>query len=252
MEQRNTLLLKAKTAIETLKTEINKLRSERHAQGDMEVKLRSVMRDNQEMEAKYKFKSEQLEVQVATLQQAVNMKDHGTHLTDEKLRSARQELEDARRHSAALEEDVRSLQKRLSESHTQLVEARSESDGLRIQQAEQADADTDYKSMIAELQDMVSRLSQDREHMVENNQTRMSSSTAQFESLIENIKSAAEQEQAHTENNHAKLVSELKETHRQELDRVTAAKEDALRASRSQETTELFRMREDLQQRLQV
>lgn len=251
MEQRNTLLVKAKTAIETLKAEIGKLRADKLAHSDTESRVRSLIRENEELEAKHRFKMEQLEVQVATLQQAVNMKEHGSHASEEKLRSARSELEDSRRRCHSLEEDVRSLQKRLGDSHTELIETRSEVDSARIQLAEQVDAITDYKGMIAELQEMVTRLSDDRERVVETSESRIMTSSAQFESLIENIKKAAEQDMEHTQQMHSKLINELKESHSKELERVTTAKEEALRANKNHETTELFRMREDLQVRLQ-
>jgi hypothetical protein len=89
MEQRNSLLIKAKTAIETLKSEINRLRSEANSDSnkssDMEQKLRNLVRSNEETESKQRMRIEQLEMQIMTLQQALSLKEHTTSNSEEKL-----------------------------------------------------------------------------------------------------------------------------------------------------------------------
>ena len=88
VEQRNTLLLKAKAAIEALKSEIGKLRNEKSAdssrQEEYESKLRQVQRQSDETESKYRTQVERLENQISNLQQSLTLKENLCTSADEK------------------------------------------------------------------------------------------------------------------------------------------------------------------------
>ena len=79
MEQRNSLLLKAKTAIETLKTEINKLRSEKQSESghlqEYESKIQGMIKQSEEMEQKYRGQIDRLENQISNMQQTIALKE---------------------------------------------------------------------------------------------------------------------------------------------------------------------------------
>lgn len=84
LEQRNLLLLKAKGAIEGLKGEVKRLKTESGKSEDLEERVRALKQSNDNMEAEYRMQLTRLEHQLATTRQALTTNDQQRIAIDER------------------------------------------------------------------------------------------------------------------------------------------------------------------------
>jgi chromosome segregation ATPase len=85
LEQRNLLLIKSKNAIESLKTEIERLRSECDHHQDLEERVRRLKQLNDEVEADYRNQLSNLERQLSDARKLADTKDFERASTEDKV-----------------------------------------------------------------------------------------------------------------------------------------------------------------------
>ncbi len=85
LDQRNMILMKAKSAIEALKFELERLRSENEKQHDLEERMKRLKQLNDEMDTDYRGQINQLEIQLAAVRQLANTKEQEKAFVEDKL-----------------------------------------------------------------------------------------------------------------------------------------------------------------------
>jgi chromosome segregation ATPase len=85
LEQRNLLLMKAKAAIETMKNELDRSKSEIAKQLDLEDRIKRLKQMNDEIELDYKAQLMKLEAEVNAMRQAMSFKEQERSMLEEKL-----------------------------------------------------------------------------------------------------------------------------------------------------------------------
>jgi chromosome segregation ATPase len=85
LEQRNLLLIKSKNAIEALKTEIGRLRTESEHQQDLEDRVKRLKQLNDDVETDYRSQVQQLEQQLNAARKALDAKDIERATNEDKL-----------------------------------------------------------------------------------------------------------------------------------------------------------------------
>lgn len=89
VDQRNLLLIKAKSAIEALKSELERLRVESSGKNDLEERVKKLKQQNDDMEADYRAQISQLESQLSTARQNLSTTGHDKTYAEDKLVSTR-------------------------------------------------------------------------------------------------------------------------------------------------------------------
>ena len=85
VDQRNLLLIKAKSAIEALKSELERLRVESSGKSDLEDRLKKLKQQNEDMETEYRAQISQLEAQLSTARQNLSTTGHDKTYAEDKL-----------------------------------------------------------------------------------------------------------------------------------------------------------------------
>ena len=85
LEQRNSLLAKAKNAIEVLKAELERIKDQRHHDADLEDKFRKLQESSNEMELDYRERLMGLENELFNAKVLINAKDKELADTAQKL-----------------------------------------------------------------------------------------------------------------------------------------------------------------------
>ena len=85
LEQRNSLLAKAKNAIEVLKAELERIKDQRHHDTDLEDKFRKLQESSNEMELDYRERLMGLENELFNAKVLINAKDKELADTAQKL-----------------------------------------------------------------------------------------------------------------------------------------------------------------------
>lgn len=85
LEQRNLLLLKAKSAIETLKNEIDRLRSTEIQQGHVEEQLTKLKQMNENVEQDYKLQIQLLQNELQKIKQSLVLKEKENTILDDQI-----------------------------------------------------------------------------------------------------------------------------------------------------------------------
>jgi chromosome segregation ATPase len=212
VEQRNALLVKAKQAIEALKAEVAKLRSEDSSGSaarleEAESRVRAALRNAEAMEAKHAADCERLQLKISSLEQTLALKDQLLSSVDDKakastssLSSVSAELDSAHATIAKLEDQCRSYQKKLQEINQQLIDCRSDCDIAQIELAEQIDVCNSLSQRAEELRaaglrarEELARTQAEAARSEQELKKRLDSTTTEYESLLQAAKASAEQ-----------------------------------------------------------
>jgi chromosome segregation ATPase len=212
VEQRNALLVKAKQAIEALKAEVTKLRSEDSSDSaarlaEAENRVRAALRAAEDAEAKCKADNERFQLKISSLEQALALKDQLLSSVDDKARASSSslsslsaELDAAHATISKLEDQCRSYQKKLQEVNQQLIDCRSDCDIAQIELAEQIDACNalsqraeDLRAIGVRAREELARTQAEAARASEEMRQRLESTIAEYEAQLQAARASAEQ-----------------------------------------------------------
>ena len=116
LEHRNALLVKAKHAIEALKTELHRLQEQKSYDADLEERVRKLKEVNDEIEVDYREQLARLESELFSARLLVNNKEKERMEAEEKLRQRESAHQAASEKASALQTDNHRLQEALSKA----------------------------------------------------------------------------------------------------------------------------------------
>lgn len=192
LEQRNILLVKAKNAIEALKSELNRLQGEIDNKNDLEDRVRRLKQLNDDMEYEYKEQMSQLETQLVSTRHTLISKEKDRSVSEDKLNQLdntnfhiSEKLKITMLEKETILEQYNNAKKTIAILEDDLSQSNSHLDMFRIQLDEDAQEKNNLKSNISEV-------------------------NYQFDSQIRNIKHSHEQEIEKLRQSHVQMLSDMR------------------------------------------
>eukprot|EP01035_Chromulina_nebulosa_P026377 gene26377-34509_t len=116
LEQRNSLLAKAKNAIEVLKAELQRVKDQRNYDSDLEDRYRKLQESSNEMELDYRERLMGLENELFNAKVLINSKDKELADTEQKLRQRESDFKANSDRISTLQSDNQRLQEQASKA----------------------------------------------------------------------------------------------------------------------------------------
>eukprot|EP00602_Paraphysomonas_sp_CaronLab_P000508 CAMPEP_0185020024 /NCGR_PEP_ID=MMETSP1103-20130426/2612_1 /TAXON_ID=36769 /ORGANISM="Paraphysomonas bandaiensis, Strain Caron Lab Isolate" /LENGTH=1277 /DNA_ID=CAMNT_0027550661 /DNA_START=67 /DNA_END=3897 /DNA_ORIENTATION=+ len=225
LEQRNSLLVKAKGAIEALKGELDnvkaKLDSQLHTEQDTSALHRTISSKNDEI---YHLKQDLNECRMS-------------------LDSAREDIEKLSVERDAMLDKQRLSGMRSSELDDEIVRVRTENDMLKIEAAE-------HSSEVENLRERLHRAEAAKARLEEEAEERLAALTDHYEAKVEEIKYSSEKEVERIHSQHSEALTQTRESFRNELETLRDSHSEEVRELRSQEHGDIYKVKEELMQRV--
>lgn len=173
LEQRNVLLLKAKTAIDNLKKEIDRNKIDQSKQQELEDRLRRLKVAQDEMDADYKSQISEIEQHLAVARNTIILKDQQRIESEGKIDSAQLALvqseeryERLREEKDRMDEQWLHINHKAEEMEEEITQLRAHCDLYRMQVQEHAEEFEQLRSQNREAQQQMKSIEAQHAHKI--------------------------------------------------------------------------------------
>eukprot|EP01040_Poterioochromonas_malhamensis_P010345 gene10345-11253_t len=250
LEERNLILIKAKNAMEILKTELQRSQLDAAKQTELQEKILSLKQMNDEIERDYKQQLTTYEHDIKSSKQTVNLKEQEISVLEDQIRQLEITIERLKQDYDGVQKDKEktetiwiNAQERISLLEEEVTQCHAHIDLYKLRVQEETE---EKQSLQIQLKDLVAK----KAAQEEDSRHRLQDTTQKLEMQIQTMRSSHEQEIEKMRSEHLQLLSDMRENYHQETSRTKAMYDQELQDIKTIEANEKARQREDFMDRL--
>jgi DNA repair exonuclease SbcCD ATPase subunit len=221
LDRRNVLLMKAKTAIDSLKTELQRLKAEEKTSSNFEERLEILRQSNDDIEVKYRTQFVEIDAELAATRESVETLQREKERTEEALADMTYSVRKLESDNAAFEEEKKLLEIRMqgcrdlaSEKEKELSATFAKLEFCHVQLGDQEEQLEILESKLAEGERARKAQEESLNALVENIRTQTESQVKAVKALHESELAACREEAAKVkelaDREHQKEISQMK------------------------------------------